>query len=126
MTTESLAPAGTPWVERYRPKTLKDVSHQTEVVSTLENAVKTGRLPHLLFYGPPGSGKVRFCYMARIALSGGGHSSLGFIFSYSSPLVTPPPFVAHKLLLKTKRHLSHWHYAVNYGIHPNGVDVSWN
>ena len=56
-TTETLA-AGTPWVERYRPKTLKDVSHQTEVVSTLENAVKTGRLPHLLFYGPPGSGKV--------------------------------------------------------------------
>lgn len=47
----------TPWVERYRPKSLKDVSHQTEVVSTLQNAVETGRLPHLLFYGPPGSGK---------------------------------------------------------------------
>ncbi|KAG7370972.1 replication factor C [Nitzschia inconspicua] len=48
---------GTPWVERYRPKTLKDVSHQTEVVQTLQNAVQTGRLPHLLLYGPPGSGK---------------------------------------------------------------------
>lgn len=47
----------TPWVERYRPKSLKDVSHQTEVVATLQNAVQTGRLPHLLFYGPPGSGK---------------------------------------------------------------------
>lgn len=46
-----------PWVERYRPKTLEDVSHQTEVVATLQNAVRTGRLPHLLFYGPPGSGK---------------------------------------------------------------------
>jgi len=51
--------AGTPWVERYRPKTLKDVSHQTEVVATLQNATATGRLPHLLLYGPPGSGKVR-------------------------------------------------------------------
>ena len=49
--------ASTPWVERYRPKSLKDVSHQNEVVATLENAVRTGRLPHLLFYGPPGSGK---------------------------------------------------------------------
>ena len=48
---------GTPWVERYRPKTLQDVSHQTEVVQTLQNAVQTGRLPHLLLYGPPGSGK---------------------------------------------------------------------
>ena len=47
-----------PWVERYRPKSLQDVSHQTEVVATLQNAVETGRLPHMLFYGPPGSGKV--------------------------------------------------------------------
>eukprot|EP00980_Cylindrotheca_fusiformis_P031248 scaffold26068_cov147-Cylindrotheca_fusiformis.AAC.1 len=55
--TVDVSAAGTPWVERYRPKSLKDVSHQNEVVSTLQNAVKTGRLPHLLFYGPPGSGK---------------------------------------------------------------------
>ena len=50
---------GKPWIERYRPKSLQEVSHQTEVVATLQNAVETGRLPHLLFYGPPGSGKVR-------------------------------------------------------------------
>lgn len=43
-----------PWVERYRPKSLDDVSHQSEVVATLKNAVQTGRLPHLLLYGPPG------------------------------------------------------------------------
>jgi replication factor C subunit 2/4 len=55
-TTES---STRPWVERYRPKTLQDVSHQQEVVATLQNAVETGRLPHLLLYGPPGSGKVR-------------------------------------------------------------------
>ena len=50
--------SGRPWVERYRPKNLHQVSHQPEVVATLQTAVATGRLPHLLFYGPPGSGKV--------------------------------------------------------------------
>ena len=63
MSSADAAAAGIPWVERYRPKSLKDVAHQGEVVSTLENAVKTGRLPHLLFYGPPGSGKVGFVVM---------------------------------------------------------------
>lgn len=48
--------AAIPWVERYRPKELKDVSHQGEIVATLKNAVETNRLPHLLFYGPPGTG----------------------------------------------------------------------
>jgi replication factor C subunit 2/4 len=52
------AASNRPWVERYRPKDLTQVSHQTEVVATLQNAVATGRLPHLLFYGPAGSGKV--------------------------------------------------------------------
>jgi replication factor C subunit 2/4 len=47
----------TPWVEKYRPKNLNEVSHQTEIVSTLKNAVETNRLPHLLLYGPPGTGK---------------------------------------------------------------------
>ena len=47
----------TPWVEKYRPKNLTEISHQTEVVSTLQNAVETNRLPHLLLYGPPGTGK---------------------------------------------------------------------
>jgi replication factor C subunit 2/4 len=46
-----------PWVEKYRPKELTQVSHHKEIVSTLQNAVETNRLPHLLFYGPPGTGK---------------------------------------------------------------------
>lgn len=49
--------SSTPWVEKYRPKTLSEVSHQTEIVSTLHNAIESNRLPHLLFYGPPGTGK---------------------------------------------------------------------
>lgn len=48
----------TPWVEKYRPKKLNEISHQNEVVSTLQNAVQMKRpLSHLLLYGPPGTGK---------------------------------------------------------------------
>lgn len=49
--TKETVDIGTPWVERYRPKNLQEVSHQSEVVATLQNAVETGRLPHLLLYG---------------------------------------------------------------------------
>mmetsp|Transcript_17799 Transcript_17799/g.35174 ORF Transcript_17799/g.35174 Transcript_17799/m.35174 type:complete len:341 (+) Transcript_17799:162-1184(+) len=46
-----------PWVEKYRPRTVDEVSHQDEVIAALRSSIETGRLPHLLFYGPPGTGK---------------------------------------------------------------------
>lgn len=46
-----------PWVEKYRPKRLDDIIQQDEIIRLLKKTLETGELPHLLFYGPAGTGK---------------------------------------------------------------------
>jgi DNA polymerase III delta prime subunit len=46
-----------PFVEKYRPRLLDDVISHTEVVQTLQRLIERDSLPHLLFYGPSGTGK---------------------------------------------------------------------
>ena len=46
------------WVEKYRPKMLDEVIDQKEIVGRLKALVrKPQEMPHLLFAGPPGTGK---------------------------------------------------------------------
>ncbi|MCI4345887.1 MAG: replication factor C small subunit [Thermoplasmata archaeon] len=45
------------WVERYRPRTLGDVVGQAAIIPLLQAYAKNRSFPHLLFAGPPGTGK---------------------------------------------------------------------
>uniref|UniRef100_A0A914HBZ4 Replication factor C subunit 2 n=2 Tax=Globodera TaxID=31242 RepID=A0A914HBZ4_GLORO len=46
-----------PWVEKYRPKTLRDVIGNPEIIDRLIEISKTGNMPNLVISGPPGCGK---------------------------------------------------------------------
>jgi replication factor C subunit 3/5 len=46
-----------PWIEKYRPKTLDDIVSHKDIVTSMENFIKDESMPHVLFFGPPGTGK---------------------------------------------------------------------
>jgi replication-associated recombination protein RarA len=46
-----------------RPKTFEEVIGSTKIVAAIKDQLDTGRVPHFLFHGPPGSGKTT---LARI------------------------------------------------------------
>lgn len=45
------------WVEKYRPRGLSDLLSHQSIIETLRKLIASNRMPHLLFHGPPGTGK---------------------------------------------------------------------
>jgi len=46
-----------PFIEKYRPKTLDEVHSHQDLISNVKRMINSGQLPHLLFFGPAGTGK---------------------------------------------------------------------
>ena len=45
------------WVEKYRPKSIDEIIGHEEIKTRLKGFIENKSLPHLLFAGPPGTGK---------------------------------------------------------------------
>jgi replication factor C small subunit len=45
------------WSEKYRPKKLREVVNQKEIIRGISNLIKSPDIPHMLFSGPAGVGK---------------------------------------------------------------------
>jgi replication factor C small subunit len=63
------------WVEKYRPRGLDDIVNQKEIVERLKKFVAERNMPHLLFAGPPGTGKTTAALALVHDLYGNNYSS---------------------------------------------------
>ena len=56
-----------PWIEKYRPKELKDIILNDVNSTIIETIINESKYPHLLFYGPPGTGKTTtvICFIKK-------------------------------------------------------------
>merc|ERR1719262_7156 len=46
-----------PWVEKYRPESLADMSGHEDIIRTIQRMMDRNQLPHMLLHGPAGTGK---------------------------------------------------------------------
>ena len=46
-----------PWIEKYRPKSFKEIISHDEIINTLQKLISCKKFPHTIFFGPPGTGK---------------------------------------------------------------------
>jgi len=59
-----------PWVEKYRPENLDQVNGHEIKIQTLKALISRKELPHLLFYGSPGTGKTSTILACAIQMFG--------------------------------------------------------
>lgn len=65
-----------PWVELFRPKNIDEIVSNDNIRETLKNYLEQGFIPHLLFHGPPGTGKTSMIRAFAKALYGDNYSMM--------------------------------------------------
>ena len=65
-----------PWVEKYRPNSLDDLIAHEEIIQILNKLIDNNQLPHLLFHGPPGTGKTSTIIACAKKMYGEHYSSM--------------------------------------------------
>jgi replication factor C subunit 3/5 len=46
-----------PWIEKYRPSDINDIVSHDNIIKSLKQFIETKSMPHMLFFGPSGTGK---------------------------------------------------------------------
>lgn len=65
-----------PWVEKYRPSSLDELIAHEEIIMILNKLIESNKLPHLLFHGPPGTGKTSTIIACAKKMYGANYSSM--------------------------------------------------
>lgn len=60
------------WADKYRPKTLSQLTYHADISKKLKLLAKSGDFPHVLVYGPSGAGKKTRCMSLLHELYGSG------------------------------------------------------
>lgn len=73
-----MAACSLPWVEKFRPTCLQDVSSHKREIQTLERLIEQNAFPHILLWGPPGNGKTSVALACARAINGDRWRSMVF------------------------------------------------